>query len=242
MRTAVDGADPRGQFGGREQAVGFEDLALAVQPLGLDGVEPGALDRQGAHEQPHAVAGLLDLLVVRAHPGADDLGVVPGGVIPHQQDSALPARLRLGRAPRQEVDRHRADRAPIDEAQPEFLAPLLRRVPGAGQEAVTGQGLGVGIVTRDRLFDQMQRPVVVLPGVQGGVGQPTPPNLVREAEQPVRVLLGQPDQAVAPSFLRAYSGSGLVIHSLARRQRTPMRASVARIVSSLTRVAVRPCS
>ncbi len=44
------------------------------------------------------------------------------------------------------------------------------------------------------------------------------------------------------AFFRAYSGSGLVIQRLARRHDTPMRAKVARIVSSLTRVAVRPCS
>jgi hypothetical protein len=35
MGTAVSGTDPLGQFGGREQAVRFHHLALAVEPLGL---------------------------------------------------------------------------------------------------------------------------------------------------------------------------------------------------------------
>jgi hypothetical protein len=35
MGTAVNGTDPIGQFGGREQAVRFHHLALAVEPLGL---------------------------------------------------------------------------------------------------------------------------------------------------------------------------------------------------------------
>jgi hypothetical protein len=39
----------------------------------------------------------------------------------------------------------------------------------------------------------------MLPGMQGGMSQPTPPGLVLEAEQPVRVLPGQALQTVAPS-------------------------------------------
>ena len=43
-----------------------------------------------------------------------------------------------------------------------------------------------------------------------------------------------------PSFFRAYAGSGLVIHCLARRQPTPSRLSVARTVSALTNSEVNP--
>ncbi len=54
------------------------------------------------------------------------------------------------------------------------------------------------------------------------------------------MLAGQVDQSVAELFFRAYSGSGLVIHCLARFQRIPKRSSVARTVSSLTRSLVNP--
>jgi hypothetical protein len=74
------------------------------------------------------------------------------------------------------------------------------------------------------------------------VGQAAPPHLVLEAQGPRGVGPGEGDQAVAASFFRAYSGSGLVIQRLARRQVSPRRARVARIVSPLTRVAVSPCS
>jgi hypothetical protein len=47
-------------------------------------------------------------------------------------------------------------------------------------------------------------------------------------------------QPIAESFFRWYSGSGLVIHCLARFQRMPSRSSVARMVSSLTRSRVNP--
>ena len=44
------------------------------------------------------------------------------------------------------------------------------------------------------------------------------------------------------SFFGAYCGSGLVIQRFARRQPTPSRPSASRMVSSLTRSAVIPCS
>jgi hypothetical protein len=41
------------------------------------------------------------------------------------------------------------------------------------------------------------------------------------------MLAGQADQPVAELFFRTYSGSGLVIHCLARFQRIPNRSCVA---------------
>jgi len=200
MGTPVDGAHAVGQFGGGEQAVGLEHLALAMQPFGLDRIEPRALDRQVTDEQADTVTRALDLPVVRPDPGTDDLGVVPGGVVPDQQDGALALSRSLGGAPVQEVDRHGAHGAAVDETQPERLAASPVGIPGAGQEAITGQGFGVGVIARDRLLDQSEAVVVVLPGVQGRTGQSAPPDLVLEAEQPVRMGLGQPDQTVAPSL------------------------------------------
>src|SRR5215208_4448136 len=48
-------------------------------------------------------------------------------------------------------------------------------------------------------------------------------------------VLGNSHQSVAPPFFLAYRGSGEVIQRLARCQRTPILAKVARIVSPLTR-------
>src|SRR5207248_5920506 len=208
----------------------------------FDRVEPGAFGGQIASEQADALAGLLDLAVVLAHPRAHDLRVVPGGVVPDQQHGPLAARLGLLGTPTQEVNGHRADRAALDKAQPELLAAAGRGVPAARQETIAGQGFGVRVVTRDRLLDQSQRVLVILPGVQGRLSQPTPPHFILEAQEPLRMPLGQPDQTVAPGFFSRILRSGLVIHSLARRQRTPMRARVARMVSPLTRHAVRPRS
>jgi len=62
-------------------------------------------------------ARALDLPFVGADPGTDDLGVVPGGVIPDPQDGALALGVGVGRAPGQDIDRHGADGAPSNEAQ-----------------------------------------------------------------------------------------------------------------------------
>jgi hypothetical protein len=54
----------------------------------------------------------------------------------------------------------------------------------------------------------------MLPGMQGGMSQPTPPSLVLDAEQPVRVPPGQLLQTVAPSvfarILRVGAGDPLL--------------------------------
>jgi hypothetical protein len=68
--------------------------------------------------------------------------------------------------------------------------------------------------------------------------QAAPPHLIHKTQRPVRVVESATDQAVSGPFLRAYGGSGLLIHCLARVQLTPKRAKVARIVSPVTNAGV----
>ena len=220
--------------------VGFDDAAFAVDPGGFDGVEPGALDRQVAGDDPDAVAALLDLAVVVADPVAHLVADVPGGVVPDQEQRLLAVGVELAAAPVQVVDGDGADRPAIDEAQPHLVGGVLVGRVGAQQQAVAGQRLGVRVVLRDRLFDQPQSVILLDPGVEAGSSQTAPPDLILEAQDPGRMARGQADQAVARTFFRAYSGSGLVIHCLARFQRTPRRRIACRIVSPLTRSAVIP--
>ena len=51
-------AEPLLQFGGDELARRLDDGTLAVHPLGLDRVQPGALAGQAADEQAAAALGL----------------------------------------------------------------------------------------------------------------------------------------------------------------------------------------
>src|SRR5688500_6865651 len=121
MWTAVGVADPMREFGGGEQAIGFDDAAFAVNPGGLDGVEPGALGWEEAGDDADAASLLLDLPVVVPDPVADLMAGVPGGVVPDQEQGLLPGGVEFAAAPVQVVDGDRTDGAAIDEPQPHLV-------------------------------------------------------------------------------------------------------------------------
>src|SRR5207245_3764909 len=242
MRAVERGADALDELMGGQQAGGLDHPALAMDPLGLNGIQPRALDRQVVGHDPHAAAGQFDLPVVAPNPRPDLATDVPGRVVPDQQQCGLAEWLQLRAATGQVLRGQRTDRAASDEAQPAFLVPAAGGLRPADQQPIASQGFGIGIVVRDRLFDQPQGLVHLGPGVQGWVRQARPPGLILKAERPRRVGLRQADQAVACAFFRAYAGSGLVSQCLARFQPTPRRLSARRIVSPLTRSGSSPCS
>ena len=205
MGTGEIGTDPIGQLVGREQARGFDNGALAVDPFRFDGIEPGTLDRQLIHQQPDSRTCPLDGLIVLANPGAHGLADVPRRVVPDQNPDGHVLLLQPGTTPLQELDGDGAHRAPFDKAQPDGLAGL-RRVGhqplaiGTQQHPIAGEGFGIRIGGRDRLFHQPQRVLDVSPGVQMRLLLATPPHLVGKAEPPVGVLGRQLDQPVAAAF------------------------------------------
>src|SRR6516162_3209443 len=84
-RTVIVGTNTLLQLLGREQAVGLHHSALAMHPLGFDGIEPGTLLGQKQRENAHPFARQLDVLVVVTNPAPYRLAVMPGSVIPDQQ-------------------------------------------------------------------------------------------------------------------------------------------------------------
>src|SRR5438067_3601515 len=242
LGTVEGRADPRAEFRGGEQSGGFDHPPLAMRPLRLDRIEPRALARQVAGQDPHALAGGLHLPMVGADPLAHRAAAMPGRIVPHQQQGLLPCGRQFAAAPRQKLDRARAHRPAGHKAQPDRLGPAAVGRGPADQQAVARQRFRIRVVFRDRLFDQPPRLVRRGPRVQGRLRQAAPPDLVLEPQGPGRVGRHQADQAIARTFFRAYPGSGLVIQRLARCQRMPKRSKVARIVSPLTRSAVSPRS
>ena len=191
--TAQGNAGTRGQVARGQQAVGLDHPTLGMHPLGLDGIEPGAVAGQRAGEEAHAGACSPHLAGVLPQPGVDLSTDVPAGVVPHQQERRLALGSQAVAAPGQELGGAGTDRAAIDEAQPDL-------VDGGQEQAIAGQRLGVGIILRDRLFDQPQGLARLSPGVQGRPCQAAPPRLVLKAEGPVRVGGRPADQAVAAPF------------------------------------------
>src|SRR4051794_15155497 len=223
MRAIKGRAHPLGQLVGTQQTLRLHHAPLAVHPLGLYRVQPRALLRQKAAYDPNTfLLALLHLPVVLAHPPPNLLAYVPAGVVPHQDQDLLAGLRQLLRAPRKEARSYPAHRSPLDEPQPRPLVEFGQVQP------IAGDGLRIWVVFGDRALLQAQRFAVLAPSVQRGKGQSAPPRLVLETHHPPRIALGETDQPVAAPFFRAYSGSGLVIHRLARSHRTPIRSKVAR--------------
>ena len=68
MRTTKDPADPLCKLVRSQQTVRLDDLAFAVDPLGLYGVQPRTPLGQKTTHDPHSTAALLDAAVVFSEP------------------------------------------------------------------------------------------------------------------------------------------------------------------------------
>src|SRR5579859_4450436 len=84
IRTPKMGTHTLSQLLRRKQSTGFHHGALAMHPLGLNGVEPGTFGRQKARQDTDALALSFHLGIVGADPGAHELAHMPGGVVPNE--------------------------------------------------------------------------------------------------------------------------------------------------------------
>jgi len=123
--TPKIGTDPFSQLTGREQAVRFHHVALAMNPFRFNGIEPGTLLGQQERQDMYACTGLLNLHVVLTDPGANSLTNMPRSMIPDQEPVGLPKPLETLTAPLQELDSDSTHRATSDEAQPHLRAVRL---------------------------------------------------------------------------------------------------------------------
>ena len=121
-----------------------------MNPLGLHRVEPGALLGQKAAYDSHSGAAVLNFPVVRGDPLSGLFGDVPRSVVPDQNPNPLASRLKLLATPREKAGRYAAYRTAIHKAQPHLLE--LRH-----EQPVARDGLRVGVVLGNRLFDEAQR-------------------------------------------------------------------------------------
>src|SRR5919106_1664703 len=241
ISTAKVITDPLGQLLATEQAVGLHYPTFGMDPARFDGVEPRAFGGQGTGENAHPLASALDRAVVFPNPVFHFLTDVPGGIVPHQEQRLFAQRLQLATNPLQESEGHPTDGATLHKAQPHFLLGWGGSGLPAHHKPIAGQGFGARVILGQGLLHQPPRHSSIGPGVQAGLGQPAKPGLILKAQGPVRLGGRQADQPVSGPFFRVYAGSGLVIHALARCQRTPRRSRVARMVSPLTRCGVSPC-
>lgn len=68
VRTVENLANSVGKLVCSEKSVGFDHLALAVNPLRFDGIQPRALLRKQATDDPYPLTALFDSAVVGTEP------------------------------------------------------------------------------------------------------------------------------------------------------------------------------
>src|SRR5918994_2854757 len=100
MRTSENPANPLGKLVSAKQTIGLDHFALAVDPLRLDGVQPGALLGQQAAYNPHSFSTMLDSAIMFTEPAPDLFGDVPACVVPDEKQHPLARRLEFLATPR----------------------------------------------------------------------------------------------------------------------------------------------
>jgi hypothetical protein len=233
LLTAIVLTDTRNQFSCSKLALGLHDCPLPVNPMRLNSIQPWAFGRQLADEYAYSFLSFC-FAVVCPNPAPYRLGEVPRGVIPDNQQSFLPFFCQLSQHPVEKLCRKTRYGFATNKPQPDLFAI-------SSQQPITANCLGAWISLISSLLYEPQR-FCLSPAVHRRLSKTTPPDFIYIPQNPLRVLFGQPDQAVARLFLRAYSGSGLVIQSRARFQLIPRRFIALRIVSSETSDFVSPRS
>ena len=122
IRAAKMRTDPLRQLFGRKQPIEFNDGSLAMHPLGLDGIEPGAFRWESKGQDAHTFARLFDLLIVFSDPGSHDLADMPGSIVPDEQPGSFALSRQPFAAPVEKLGGDVAHRTPRDKAQPHLGA------------------------------------------------------------------------------------------------------------------------
>src|SRR5829696_5842579 len=193
MRTSEDPADSVGELISSKQSLGLCNLAFAVDPLGLYGVEPRALGGQQARYYPNLMAAGFDFSVVRCDPVSHLSAFVPACVVPDQQQGLLAARLEPVAAPLKKLRGDGAHGSAVHEPQPALFE--LRQI-----QPVAGESLRLGIVLSRLFLEEVHRVARLGPGVQARPLKARKPGLILEAQNPLRMAPGEPDQPISIPF------------------------------------------
>jgi hypothetical protein len=89
MSTAENPTDPIGELICAQQTLGLDHLSLAMDPLGLYGVQPWTLLGQQTAYDPDTTPALFDLAVMLTQPAPYLTAYVPAGVVPDEEQDLL---------------------------------------------------------------------------------------------------------------------------------------------------------
>src|SRR5215204_6791059 len=182
--TAEEPANPLSELVSTEHSLGLNYLAFAVNPLGLDRIEPRAPGGQQTRHYADPTAPILDLAVLGGDPLFHLSAFVPACVVPDQEQSLLASRLEPLATPPEKLCAYGAHRATIHESQPRLLK--LRQI-----KPVAGESFGVGIVLSGLLLEEAHRLACLLPGMHRGSLEAAEPSLILETQNPLRMGPGE---------------------------------------------------
>jgi hypothetical protein len=215
--TTIVGIAPCFQFIRTGSAVSFQYRPLRMAPCGCHGVEPRTFAGQRADADAYADGPPVDLLMVLTHRVLHGMAAVLRRMIPAQHQGGEAVGGELCGAPRQAIEGDGTHRTPSDAPAPPRIG--RRLWPRPPQQTITRQGFGIRVVHGRGQCLQCMRGLCPCPTGLSGLGEPAPPDRIANGQCPRGLGSGPLDQPVAPLFLRAYAGSGLVIQCLARFQR-----------------------
>jgi len=182
VRTTEDPADPICELISTEQPLGLCDFAFAMNPLGLDRIEPRALGRQkaGNYAHPSFATIVFDSAIVGGDPASHLSAFVPGGIVPDQKQGLLAPLPKPVAAPREKLRGYGAHRSTIHKPKPS-LCKLWQIQP------VAGEGLRLGIVLRGLFLKESHRRKLrgIRPRMQRRSLEAAEPALVLEAQCPI---------------------------------------------------------
>ena len=163
---------------------------------------------------------------------------MPAGVVPDEHPHFLAEHFEFLGAPIEKPSSYPAHWPAIDEPQPRLLK--LGDIQPVAREGLRR----MGVVFGNRPLNETQRLPLLGEALKGREEPPCCSTSTRpRSPQPSSRGRSRPSSSAGcAAFFLSYSGSGEVIHRLARCQRTPIRSRVARIVSPETRFSVSPSS
>ena len=172
-------------------------------------------------------------------PSTHSFAGVPTSIFPDHSQNGLAQFLDFLAAPLQKLNGDAAHWSSINETQEHFLKSQIIACHPSQKDAIASQSFWIRIIFLLGLLYQSQRLAFFTPTRQLRLGKSAPPSFVLKAPNPT-MLLCQSYDPVTRLFLRAYSGSGLVIQCLARFQETFNRFKACLTQSSLTWREVMP--
>src|SRR5829696_3079377 len=139
------------------------------------------------------MAACFDTAVVGGDPVTHLSALVPACVVPDQEQGLLASRLEPMAAPLKKLRGYGAHGAAVDEPYPSLCK--FRQV-----QPVAGEGFGVGIVLSGLFLEEVHRVARLGPGVQARPLKARKPGLILEAQNPLRMAPGEPDQPISIPF------------------------------------------